>query len=34
MIKPNLSINLALQRIIGGKLQHKKENYTLEKAQK
>jgi hypothetical protein len=29
-----LSINLALQRIIGGKYQHKEGNYTLEKARK
>jgi hypothetical protein len=29
-----LSTNLALQRIIKGKLQHKDGNYTLEKARK
>jgi hypothetical protein len=29
-----LSINLALQRIIDGKLQHNEGNYTLEKARK
>jgi hypothetical protein len=29
-----LSTNLALQRIIKGKHQHKKGNYTLEKARK
>ena len=29
-----LSMNPALQRIINGKLQHKEENYTLEKARK
>jgi hypothetical protein len=30
--KQYLSTNLALQRIIAGKLQHKKGNYTQEKA--
>jgi hypothetical protein len=30
----NLSTNLALQRIINGKRQHKDRNYTLEKARK
>ena len=29
-----LSINTALQRLINGKLPHKKGNYTLEKARK
>jgi len=29
-----LSINPALQRIIGGKLQHKEENYTHTKRRK
>jgi hypothetical protein len=29
-----LSMNLALQRIIKGKLQHKDGNYTVEKARK
>jgi hypothetical protein len=29
-----LSTNPALQRIIDGKLQHKEENYALEKARK
>jgi hypothetical protein len=29
-----LSINLALQRLIDGKLQNKEGNYTLEKARK
>jgi hypothetical protein len=29
-----ISTNTALQRIIGGKLQHREGNYTLEKARK
>jgi hypothetical protein len=32
--KQYLSTNLALQRILDGKLQHKEGNYTLEKARK
>jgi hypothetical protein len=32
--KQYLSMNLAIQRIIKGRFQHKEENYTLEKGRK